>query len=114
LSGTARCTCLSPQQRNLCRPSSPPPPAGAGLGLWTTRPFPKNTYFTEYSGKIITYQQALALAAAGRGSHLRVLELNFRAIKGITTPEDGKGGASFANDARDPSINNAAFVNRWV
>lgn len=76
------------------------------------RPFPKNAFITEYSGTIITYQQARLLAAAGKGSHLRVLEFNFRALKGITRPKKGKGGASFANDARDADINNAAFVNR--
>ena len=76
------------------------------------RPFPKKSFITEYSGTIITYQQARVLAAAGKGSHLRVLEFNFRAIKGITKPKRGKGGASFANDARDVDINNADFVNR--
>jgi hypothetical protein len=86
------------------------PGAGAGLGLWTARPFKRNEYITEYSCKLIDYSKALALAAAGKSSHVIALAFGFQSIKGITTPKLGKGGASFANDARDTKANNAKFV----
>jgi hypothetical protein len=84
--------------------------AGAGLGLWTARPFTRNEHITKYSGKLIDYSKALALAAAGKSSHVIALAFGFLCIKGITTPKVGKGGASFANDARDSKGNNAKFV----
>lgn len=82
------------------------------MGLWTCEGFKKNKLITEYSGEILTRDQALTLAAAGKASHVRTLEHGGRAIKGITEPKAEEGGASFANDGRGTKENNAKFVIR--
>lgn len=83
--------------------------SGAGRGLFTSRPFKKNEVITEYAGRVLTYKEGMELRRAGKGTHLRALDYGFRALQGITKPKHGMGGASFANDARNASLNNARF-----
>jgi hypothetical protein len=45
-------------------------------------------------------------------THVRALNSQFQYIAGLTVPADGRGGASFANDARDAATNNAIFICR--
>lgn len=87
-------------------------PAGSGNGLWTARPFFRNDLITEYCGPIIDHEKALKLRKRGRHTHVRVLNSQWLYIDGLKAPVPGEGGASFANDARDAAINNAAFVQR--
>lgn len=85
---------------------------GAGLGLWSSRPFKRNDLITSYSGDEISYVEALRLRNAGKGSHIRTIESRHTAINGIKLPQPGEGGASFANDARSRQINNAKLINK--
>lgn len=85
---------------------------GGGNGLWTSRFFRRNELITEYFGPIIDHKKALTLRYKNKHSHIRVLNLQFRYIDGIKKPQLGVGGASFANDARDPGKTNAVFISR--
>lgn len=82
------------------------------MGLWTQRPFPRNSLITEYSGSIIDHATALQLRELNQHSHIRALSSMHLYIDGIRVPQRGMGGASFCNDARDISKNNAVFVTK--
>jgi len=90
------------------------PCADAGLGLWTTRFYPKSALITEYCGPIVSFQEARRLREAQQDSHIRVLSSFHECIDGIKEQQPGLGGASFANDARSSRRNNAAFTTRCV
>lgn len=72
----------------------------AGLGLFTTEEFKCNAIITEYCGTFISHEQAHRLREAGRDSHVRALASQHQHIDGLKQPVQGRGGASFANDAR--------------
>ena len=82
------------------------------MGLFTTRPYAKNSLVTEYIGDIVTHQQALLLREQGKDTHIRALNSFHLCIDGIKEPKLGVGGASFAIDARDSRKNNVVFVTR--
>lgn len=86
--------------------------AGGGNGLFTTRFFRRNELITEYVGPIIDHKKAQKLRLRNKHSHIRVLNLQFLYIDGLKHPKPGVGGASFANDARDSTKNNAVFTCR--
>lgn len=86
--------------------------AGAGNGLWATRRYEKHELITEYQGKHIDHEKALKLRKRGRHTHVRVLNSMHLYIDGLKQPEAGRGGASFANDARDPDLTNAMFIQK--
>jgi len=88
--------------------------AGSGNGLWTCRPFHKNDLITEYCGPLIDYEKACKLRKQGKHTHVRVLNSQWLYINGLQEPLPGVGGASFANDARDPDVNNSAFIQKYV
>lgn len=67
---------------------------------------------TEYQGKLIDHDKALKLRARGQHTHIRVLNSMHLYIDGLKQPEQGRGGASFANDARDADITNAVFIQK--
>lgn len=83
------------------------PYADAGLGLWTTRFYPKSALITEYCGTIVSFQHARRLREAQQDSHIRVLSSFHECIDGIKEQQPGLGGASIANDARNSRKNNA-------
>lgn len=60
------------------------------------------------------HEEAQRLRAANKHWHVKALALKHSAINGITHPEEGVGGASFANDGRGEYPNNAALVSRSV
>jgi hypothetical protein len=107
--GARRATGRGPALARLPRAHTP---TGAGNGLWTTRPFLKNDLITEYDGDTIDRTLALWLRRSHEDSHVRALNSHFIYIDGLQQPVAGRGGASFANDARDTRANNAVFVCR--
>lgn len=82
------------------------------MGLWTDRFFPKNSLITEYSGDLIDHSTAKQLRDKNQHSHIRALNSLHTYIDGIKQPQQGMGGASFANDARDVNKNNAVFATK--
>jgi hypothetical protein len=83
--------------------------ADAGLGLFTAQVFQKGQLITEYCGPIVDHKKAKQLRARKQHYHVRALNLQFLYIDGIKQPQEGIGGASFANDGRDLQANNATF-----
>ena len=96
--------------------------AGAGLGLFATRPFCQGELVTYYQGQRINEAQAQARRARGEDAYIVTLESMRSAIDGVRADalRAGFGGASACNDAsRDAvvcagvaqaAVNNAAFV----
>lgn len=82
------------------------------MGLWTDRFFAKNSLITEYCGEIIDHHKAKELRDANKHSHIRALNSLYLYIDGIKHPQQGMGGASFANDAREMHKNNAVFFTK--
>jgi hypothetical protein len=82
---------------------------GAGLGLFTVRPFERGALITQYDGRVIARAEALDLRAQGRDSHVRTLETGHTAIDGLREPLLGRGGGSFANQAPPPLTPNARY-----
>lgn len=88
--------------------------AGAGNGLYTTRSYKRNQIITEYCGPLIDYQEARERRGRQQDSHIRCLSYGTQCIDGLKQPEQGQGGASFANDARDTHLNNSRFYSKYV
>lgn len=88
--------------------------ADAGMGLFTSRHYAKNELVTEYCGELISHSQARKLREEGKDTHVRALNSFHLCIDGIKVPQQGLGGASFANDARDLTKNNVVFVTRYM
>lgn len=80
--------------------------------MWATKRFERNELVTEYQGKLIDHEKALKLRNRGLHTHVRVLNSMHLYIDGLKQPEAGRGGASFANDARDPDITNSMFIQK--
>jgi hypothetical protein len=78
--------------------------------LFVDRPFERNELITEYTGVLIGRETAEKLRAQGLHTHVRCLNMQHAYLDGLRQPVKGKGGGSFANDARDSERNNAAFV----
>eukprot|EP00922_Rhytidocystis_sp_ex-Travisia-forbesii_P004904 GHVS01007182.1.p1 GENE.GHVS01007182.1~~GHVS01007182.1.p1 ORF type:complete len:848 (+),score=192.53 GHVS01007182.1:485-3028(+) len=73
----------------------------AGLGLFSTRMFPKNSVVTEFVGWSIDRQDALAMRQKRTASHI-VKSFGFREyICGISDVQPFIGGGSFANDGSE-------------
>lgn len=86
----------------------------AGLGLFTSVLLFKNQCVTQYEGPVLTYKQARRL---NKFSHTRSLDSQHSVIQGIDDPVliQGKGGASFANDARGSVMkNNTMFKKHYM
>jgi len=82
----------------------------AGKGLWSQgSPFRSNDFITEYDGMVISRSSALQLKQTKKDTHCRGLGHHL-VIDGLFKPKSGRGGASFANDPRDPEMCNAIFV----
>eukprot|EP00775_Hariotina_reticulata_P009324 gene9324-9489_t len=77
------------------------------------RPFVKHDLITEYCGPLIDHEKACKLRRQGKHTHVRVLNSQWLYINGLKEPTPGAGGASFANDARDSTVNNAAFIQKF-
>lgn len=94
----------------------------AGNGLFVTINIPRNAIVTEYTGSIISLEEAdnlrkmdMALARQGKtpryAAHVASLGRHQK-IKGLRDPQAafGRGGASFANDPRSPAMYNTKLV----
>jgi SET domain-containing protein len=88
--------------------------AGAGMGLFSTEEFKRNSYITFYDGEAITRSQALERRRRGKDTHIRSVGLMGDCIDGYTgaTIRAGCGGASIANDGQLPDRNNCRLENK--
>lgn len=74
--------------------------AEAGMGLFTVVDIKRGELITYFDGRIIVRDEARALRAAGRASHIKTLRGAFDIDGSDIGPESlGFGAASFANDA---------------
>lgn len=87
--------------------------SGAGMGLFCTQAFKRNSYITFYDGETITRGQALERRSRGKDTHIRSVGLMGDCIDGYTgaTVRPGCGGASLANDGLLPEKNNCRLEN---
>jgi len=85
----------------------------AGMGLFCTQAFKRNSYITFYDGETITREQALERRSRGKDTHIRSVGLMGDCIDGYTgsTVKTGCGGASLANDGLSPAKNNCRLEN---
>jgi hypothetical protein len=65
---------------------------------------------TEYTGQLIGKSDADRLRQLGHHTHVRVVNFHHLYIDGLKEPLEGHGGASFANDAKDSTLNNAVYT----
>lgn len=87
---------------------------GAGLGLFATRAFAKGALITECDGELIDGAEMNRRRQRGQATHIRSILPLFVGVDGagLRATDTGRGGASFANDARRAEGNNSRFVQR--
>jgi hypothetical protein len=90
-------------------PSGALPGVDTGLGLFTSRAFKKNDYITEYDGEFINREASAKLKREGLASHVMSLGNSFMFLDGLRIPAMGRGGSSFANEAREGQTANCKF-----
>jgi hypothetical protein len=83
----------------------------AGNGLFADQLFLRNQCVTLYDGREATFDEAQKLEKQGKATHIRALDSHHTVIIGLTNHKraKGRGGGSFANDARDSNLNNTKF-----
>ena len=87
----------------------------AGWGLFTTRPFAKHSYITEYAGERIT--RTTAITRRAQQADQRIRSCGFSSgwcVDGLRSYVAGQGGGAFVNDARTARATNATFVTHYL
>jgi SET domain len=84
---------------------------GAGKGLFADRDFAPLDFISEYCGEYIDHDEAVRRRSRGEASHIRCVESLRLYIDGFQSVDEclGKGGAAFANDARDNALTNSKY-----
>ena len=85
----------------------------AGLGLFADRKYCVRDYVTFYDGRVIDNRTAERLTTKQQ-DHVKTLIHKHQHIMGLDVrpPPDGRGGASYANDARSARRTNVKYVHK--
>ena len=79
--------------------------AGAGRGVYVTRPFQVNEVITLYFGHIFGERQRQHMQSAGIGTHCKPLQLKHSYLDGVKTAFTGMGAGQLVNQGSKSTIN---------